>query len=70
MSLALNLIPVVGLLFNVTSTIGAALWASEMESTQKSPMGPGAHVEREPHDVRTPEVPKDKTDLEITDLMD
>ncbi|KDR81388.1 hypothetical protein GALMADRAFT_58777 [Galerina marginata CBS 339.88] len=30
-ALALNLVPVVGLLFNITSTIGAALWANQLE---------------------------------------
>jgi hypothetical protein len=63
-SLALNLVPVVGLLFNISSTIGAALWASKMESTQRSPIGPGAQVEREPRDERA-ESPKDKTEIEI-----
>jgi hypothetical protein len=66
-SLALNLVPVLGLLFNLTSTIGAALWASKMESTQLSPLGPGAQVEREPRDERAPEVPKDKTEVVMID---
>lgn len=30
-ALALNLVPVVGLVFNLTSTVGAALWASDLE---------------------------------------
>jgi hypothetical protein len=34
-ALALNLIPVIGLLFNLTSTIGGALWASKLERTER-----------------------------------
>jgi len=30
-ALLLNLIPFVGTLFNITSSVGAALWASKME---------------------------------------
>jgi hypothetical protein len=66
-SLALNLVPVVGLLFNLTNTIGAALWASTMENTQRSPLGPGAQVEREPQDGSAEEIPKDKTEVVIID---
>jgi hypothetical protein len=50
--LALNLIPVIGLLFNMTSTIGAALWASKMESTQPPP-------------ERAYEIPEDKAETVI-----
>jgi hypothetical protein len=67
MSLALNLVPVVGLLFNLTSTIGAALWVSKMESTQQSPLGPGAQVEKEPRVDRADEVSKDKNEAVIID---
>ncbi|KAF9475683.1 hypothetical protein BDN70DRAFT_908031 [Pholiota conissans] len=35
-ALGLNLVPVVGFLFNITSTIGAALWASNLERTPKN----------------------------------
>lgn len=35
-ALALNLVPVVGLLFNITSTVGAALWASNLEKRRAS----------------------------------
>lgn len=45
-ALALNLVPVVGLLFNITSTIGAALWASNMEKTRASSYGTGRNVDQ------------------------
>ena len=44
-ALALNLVPVVGLLFNITSTIGAALWANKLEDSEASSAGSGRHVE-------------------------
>ncbi|KAF9532409.1 hypothetical protein CPB83DRAFT_891137 [Crepidotus variabilis] len=43
-ALALNLVPVVGLLFTLTSTIGAALWASKIEKTQGTSYGAGRKV--------------------------
>lgn len=33
-TLALNLVPIGGLVFGLTSTIGAALWASDLEEHQ------------------------------------
>ncbi|KAF8197407.1 hypothetical protein BJ912DRAFT_846356 [Pholiota molesta] len=45
-ALALNLVPVVGLLFNLTSTIGAALWASNLEKTRASSYGTGRKVDQ------------------------
>jgi len=44
-ALALNLVPVVGLLFNITSTIGAALWANKLEETEASSAGSGRRVD-------------------------
>ncbi|KAF8906047.1 hypothetical protein CPB84DRAFT_1676129 [Gymnopilus junonius] len=44
-ALALNLVPGVGLLFNITSTIGAALWANKLEDTEASSAGSGRHVD-------------------------
>ncbi|CAA7267987.1 unnamed protein product [Cyclocybe aegerita] len=44
-ALALNLVPVIGLLFNLTSTIGAALWANKLEKTEVSAAGPIRRVE-------------------------
>jgi uncharacterized protein involved in cysteine biosynthesis len=41
-----NLIPVVGLLFNVTSTVGAALWANKMEKRQDTAAASGRKVDR------------------------
>lgn len=37
-ALGLNLIPVIGLFFTLTSTIGAALWVSKLEKSQGSPL--------------------------------
>ncbi|PPQ78179.1 hypothetical protein CVT25_015512 [Psilocybe cyanescens] len=45
-ALALNLVPVIGLLFNITSTIGAALWANKLEKTGASPEGSGRKVDK------------------------
>ncbi|KAF8964105.1 hypothetical protein BDZ97DRAFT_1660920 [Flammula alnicola] len=44
-ALALNLVPVVGLLFNITSTIGAALWANQLEKTHASEFATGRTVD-------------------------
>lgn len=35
-ALALNVVPLVGLVFGFTSTVGAALWASQMEKKDTS----------------------------------
>jgi len=43
-ALGLNLVPVVGLLFNITSTIGAALWANKLEKTQATEASSGRKV--------------------------
>lgn len=34
-ALLLNLVPLVGLLFGFTSTVGAALWASDLEKAKR-----------------------------------
>lgn len=44
--MAFNLIPIVGLLFNVTSTVGAALWANKMEKRQDTAAASGRKVNR------------------------
>ncbi|KAJ3751695.1 hypothetical protein EV360DRAFT_56502 [Lentinula raphanica] len=45
-ALALDLVPVGGLLFNFTSTIGAALWASDLEKKNSGNDGDSSNVER------------------------
>ncbi|KAF4615072.1 hypothetical protein D9613_002851 [Agrocybe pediades] len=44
-AVGLNLVPIVGLLFNITSTIGAALWANKLEKTQASESSSGRKVD-------------------------
>lgn len=34
-TLGLNLVPIVGPIFTLTSTVGAALWACELEKKEK-----------------------------------
>ncbi|KAF8163084.1 hypothetical protein B0H34DRAFT_694074 [Crassisporium funariophilum] len=46
-ALGLNLVPVVGLLFNITSTIGAAIWANKLERTQGAKTSDPIEVEME-----------------------
>lgn len=38
-TLALNLVPIGGLIFGFTSTVGAALWASDLEKHEKGQVG-------------------------------
>lgn len=55
-ALALNLVPIVGLFFNITSTIGAALWANNLEKTGAAAQGTGRKVDRvgqSAHDIQT-----------------
>ncbi|KAF9452823.1 hypothetical protein P691DRAFT_771934 [Macrolepiota fuliginosa MF-IS2] len=44
--LVLNMVPFIGLVFGMTTTVGAALWASKMEKTHESLEGTGRHVDR------------------------
>lgn len=48
-ALALNLVPLAGLVFGITSTVGAALWASELEKQgrQRDGGGQSAHHDSE-----------------------
>ncbi|WVQ84119.1 hypothetical protein IAT38_006264 [Cryptococcus sp. DSM 104549] len=39
-AMVLNLVPVVSVLFNFTTSAGAALWAADLESKSKAPSGP------------------------------
>ncbi|KAJ6618242.1 hypothetical protein B0H10DRAFT_2029937 [Mycena sp. CBHHK59/15] len=43
-TLGLNLVPVVGPIFVLTSTVGAALWACELEKKEKEKEASGRHV--------------------------
>jgi hypothetical protein len=38
----LNFVPIVGLLFAFTNTVGAALWAAQLEATQNVLDGPAS----------------------------
>lgn len=42
----LHMIPFLGLVFKLTTTVGAALWASKMEKTHETLAGSGRHVEQ------------------------
>jgi hypothetical protein len=44
--MALNIIPIVSVVFTLTTAVGAALWASELENKSKGKAG-SAEVERE-----------------------
>jgi hypothetical protein len=44
--MALNIIPIVSVVFTLTTAVGAALWASELENKSKGKTG-SAEVERE-----------------------
>lgn len=45
-AMALNIIPIVSVVFTLTTAVGAALWASELENKSKGKAG-SAEVERE-----------------------
>ncbi|KXN90468.1 Regulator of rDNA transcription protein 8 [Leucoagaricus sp. SymC.cos] len=42
----LHMIPFLGLMFKLTTTVGSALWASKMERTHERLAGSGRHVEK------------------------
>lgn len=42
----LNMVPFIGLVFGLTTTVGAALWASKLETTHESLEGTGRHVSK------------------------
>jgi len=44
-ALGLDLVPLVGLVFTFTSTVGAALWANQLEKSDSLTIGSGRHVE-------------------------
>jgi hypothetical protein len=44
MALALNLVPAAGLVFGFTSTVGAALWASDLEKKERGGGGSNGTV--------------------------
>lgn len=44
--LVLDMMPFIGLVLRLTTTVGAALWASRLEKTGESVEGRGRHVER------------------------
>lgn len=54
-ALGLQLIPFVGMVFGFTSTVGAALWASELEKKGKSRSGAEANQPSRPGDTVAPE---------------
>jgi predicted PurR-regulated permease PerM len=47
MTLALNFVPVFGLMFGLTSMAGAALWASDLEKREKGEAVPSPPGEEE-----------------------
>lgn len=57
-SLVLNLIPIAGFAFSITSTVGAALWAGKLERT-------GSQFERKPENERPGAVERDAAKVEF-----
>ncbi|TEB36037.1 hypothetical protein FA13DRAFT_1902342 [Coprinellus micaceus] len=57
-ALVLNMIPIAGFAFNLTSTVGAALWAGKLEQT-------GGQVDGNPKDERPGEIERDATKVEL-----
>jgi hypothetical protein len=52
------MIPIAGFAFNLTSTVGAALWAGKLEQT-------GGQVDGNPKDERPGEIERDATKVEL-----
>ncbi len=50
--LILNMMPFVGLVFGLTTTVGAALWASRLEKTHENLQGSGRRVKHVGQDAR------------------
>ncbi|KAJ3981474.1 hypothetical protein F5890DRAFT_1417604 [Lentinula detonsa] len=57
-ALALDLVPIAGLVFSFTSTIGAALWASDLEKKNRGEVSNGPEADPGKLDTRS-EVPVD-----------
>ncbi|KAJ3997120.1 hypothetical protein F5050DRAFT_1799232 [Lentinula boryana] len=57
-ALALDLVPIAGLVFSFTSTIGAALWASDLEKKNRGEVSSGREADPGKLDTRS-EVPVD-----------
>ncbi|TFK42803.1 hypothetical protein BDQ12DRAFT_597801 [Crucibulum laeve] len=64
-ALALNLIPLAGLVFGFTSTVGAALWANQLEKSEATVAGSGRHVEHSGESAGSPRLEKDEVRVEL-----
>jgi len=61
-ALALNLVPLAGLVFSFTSTVGAALWASELE---KKDISTGVSSARSANVVPAPSLLKNEVPVKV-----
>lgn len=64
-ALALNLVPFVGLVFTITSTVGAALWANQLEKSNSSTIGSGRHVEHNGESAADSHVATSKDEVNV-----